>query len=175
MNTNDFFQKLQANSQELLELLNSCTIPELAHKSGEAWSGFEVLEHILLTEKLVSMLLHRSTDARVDQPELLGYGKLKRVMVNLRAKKIQAPSPLQPRGLVRTIGDFKVAFLEQRKKLVDEITAGKIVVDNSIHKHPVLGEMTKADWLYFIPLHTKRHIEQIRDIVNQHRQPKALK
>ena len=41
----------------------------------------------------------------------------------------------------------------------------QLVIDNRVHKHPSLGEMTVSDWLWFMIRHTERHLEQVKEVI----------
>ena len=84
-------------------------------------------------------------------------------MIELRRRKVPAPEFLLPKGLIKNESEFVEKFLKQRGKLVDALENGKITIDNAITPHPLIGEMTKTDWLNFIVYHAERHLLQIKD------------
>lgn len=152
------------NTGELLDLVRNRDEQILNHHSFNSWSVLQVLEHLLITEKYVLNLLSAPSDKRAPAKELKGEEKLERILVDLRGRKVKAPDMLEPLGDVTDVGLFSNEFLQCRNQLVQSLEDGSIAVDERIHAHPVLGDMTVSDWLHFLISHARRHMEQIRDI-----------
>ena len=127
----------------------------------------EVLEHIYLTDRIIHTIVSRPSDDKSSSEEIIGDDKMKNILVEQRtSKKVSAPEILKPKGSIKDLDTFENIFLAQRKAFKEDIVAGNIIIDNRIHKHPLLNEMTIADWLNFTVHHTQRHIEQIKEIIN---------
>ena len=125
-----------------------------------------ILEHIYLTDKIVIAIINRPTEKLHTDEEFIGNEKLKRWLVEKQAKKVKAPEMLEPKGDLKDVATFEKVFLAQRNLLKHQIEKGEIVIDNRIHKHPMLGEMTISDWLYFLIHHTQRHLEQAKELID---------
>jgi hypothetical protein len=156
---------LDKNTHEIISLAEECSVKELNDQRENKWSILGILEHIIMTDRIVLSLLLKPSTTVSEKNDLLGFEKLNRLMVDLRGRKIEAPEMLQPKGNIRDLEEFKKTFLEQRELLKNNISSGKIVIDNRIHKHPVLGEMAIRDWMNFIPLHARRHLDQAKDLL----------
>lgn len=165
MNNEEYYQRLDKNTREALILAEECSAPELAHKHEGKWSSLEILEHIVLTEHLVLAFLMKRSDKIAETDEIFGFEKLDKLIVQFRARKVSAPEVLHPKGSITDVEGFRKVFLDQRELLKQSISSGKIVIDNRVHKHPFLGEMTIRDWLNFVPLHAQRHLDQIKDLL----------
>jgi hypothetical protein len=165
MSDTDYISFLDNNTDETLSLAKSCSSVQLSLKKDGKWSIMEILEHIVIVDKICYLMLQRPADKVVESLDLFGREKLAKIMVVQRDRKVQAPEQLNPKGDIKDIMSFEKVFLEQRNMLKQAIETNKIMVDTRTHKHPFLGEMTIKDWLNFIPLHTKRHLEQIKDIL----------
>ena len=163
MNIQEYFLKLDDNAAETLDAAMLFSQTQLQEKPEGKWSVLEILEHILLTEKLIHKIVQMPTDAKASTDELLSESKMQHLLIEKRAIKIEAPEFLHPKGNIKEVEDFKKAFLERRNLLKEQINNHQIVIDNRVQKHPTLGEMTITDWLHFMPLHTQRHVIQIKE------------
>jgi hypothetical protein len=167
VDTKEYYIQLTVNTNVFLEILRSCNKEELHFKPEGKWSILEIAEHILIAERTVNIILYKNTDSKSIRSENYGYEKLNHILVDKRSSKIQAPDSFQPKGKLKSVDEFETALKNMRATLQNNIESGKLVVDDRTFKHPVLGEMTVKDWLYFIPLHASRHIDQIRDLLKK--------
>ena len=163
MEFNTYFQALDNNTDSTLQLAKSFPSALITVSTNDKWSILQILEHICMTEKLICGIVSKSSDKSAETNELLGNDKIKKLVVEKREYKVIAPDILFPKGDMRDLKDFEKVFLEQRNLLKQDIQTGKLLIDNRIHKHPMLGEMTIKDWLNFLIHHTQRHLEQIKD------------
>lgn len=163
MQINEYIDFLEKNESSVFHLLENIDSKDAEKKNGDSWSVLNILEHVLLTERLVLSILLKSSNSTSNQEEIFGREKLTRLIVSLRNRKIKAPELLEPKGNIKSIEQFSQKFFEQRSKFKTDLLEGKITISNAIFIHPFLGEMTIIDWLNFIPLHCERHLEQIKD------------
>lgn len=166
MNVNAYINRLDESTNSTLNLVRSISAQQLAYQVPGKWNILQTLEHICMTEKLVHGLLKRPSQIAAETTELVGDDKLKRLLVDLRARKLEAPGMLLPKGQLTSISGFEFVFVSTRKLLKENLLSGDIVIDNRVHKHPVIGEMTISDWLNFTLQHTQRHLEQLKDILS---------
>jgi hypothetical protein len=166
MKKEDNFTKLDLNTTEFISTLEQCSEGDLSLKSEGKWNVIQNLEHVLITENLVISLLRRPANKMADVEQLVGSDKLQRFLIDMRGRKIQAPDSLQPKGELKDVATFMKKLSEGREDLKKEISEGIVVIDNSVYKHPFLGEMTKRDWFEFIPLHAQRHLLQVKDLLD---------
>ena len=164
MDIASYIQSLDDTTAETLTLLRNYSEQQLAYKEGVRWSIMEVLEHICITEKIVCRMLTRESDTEAATAELFDPSKLKYLVVeNRQNRQLSAPEMLHPKGTFTSFADFENAFTAQRNALKQQLTSGELLVTKKTYKHPYLGDMTVTDWLNFLPLHTQRHIEEIRE------------
>lgn len=136
---------------------------ELQQPPASGWSALQVLEHCCLTEALVMGLLQRPSAEHHDGDTVHGADKLHHLVVNKRAIRIQAPERLHPKGALADCAAFETRFRAQRQALRDALEGGTLAADNRLYPHPVLGNLTAVDWLYFLVYHTQRHVEQLKE------------
>ncbi|HEV7230504.1 MAG TPA: DinB family protein [Bacteroidia bacterium] len=163
MNITDYIQTLDKHTAATLDFIKKSR-PDIHIKGGvDNWNGLQILEHVCMTEKVVCKLVSKPSDQIHESAELFGPGKMNHLVVTKRAIKVKAPEMLNPKGDIQDLEAFEQLFTAQRNELKENLMQGTIPVDNRIHKHPYLGEMTISDWLYFMIAHTQRHLEQIGD------------
>src|SRR5262249_16302774 len=81
-----------------------------------------------------------------------------------RSTKRNAPESVKPMGRFSNLEELKSKFQSNRKRITEGLANKEFVFDNQLFKHPVLGELTKKDWLNFMIHNTERQRLQIEDI-----------
>jgi hypothetical protein len=159
-----YISLLDTNTNDTLELAKKCTAAQLNFKDGSRWSVMEVLEHIYIVDKICFSLLSRpAAEKESATNEIYGNEKMKHIMIANRKRKVESPAGMEPKGSISDVPTFVHLFLQQRNLLKQDLLSNKITVSNKTHRHPTLGEMTIADWLYFMVHHANRHLEQIKE------------
>ena len=176
MDIASYIENLDSNTEQILAdpalkgdmaSARKSAIPEQpAFEPGDKWTVIEVLEHICKTERALISVLLRPSDNMAESEELYGQAELKKIIVDSRTQhKITAPEMLHPTGEISSFEQFEQVFSAQRNLLKQHLLSGEIAISNRTRKHPALGDMTVADWLHFLVLHTQRHMEQIKELV----------
>lgn len=156
-----YINDLDLNTEKLIETVKNYTIEGLTAKNNDKWSILEVLEHIYITDKVIYSIVSKPSDKESKTKEIIGADKLESILVGKINKKFQSPDLLLPKGHFQNLVDFNSAFTTLRSSIKKDLITTKIKVDNRIHNHFLLGEMTITDWLNFILFHTERHLNQI--------------
>lgn len=168
MNIKEFSDRLDQTSKNILEATKNCSPEQLAFKKDNSWSLLEILEHIYLTDKVIFTIISKPSAEFSTTCEIIGDNNLQVILIEQRAdKKIISPEILRPKGDIKDWKIFEQVFVAQRESLKEELKTGKLLVDNRIHKHPLMNDMTITDWLNFTIHHTQRHLEQIKDNLTQ--------
>ncbi len=165
MDIKDFTDRLNKTTNDILQTVKNCSPEQLNIKKDEHWSVLEILEHLYLTDRIIYTIISRPSANINPSPEIVGNDRIKKLLVEERHQKLNAPEILKPKGEIKDLDIFEKVFLAQRETLKDHILTGKILVDNRIHKHPLVNEMTITDWLNFTIHHSQRHLEQIKDTI----------
>lgn len=166
MDNKEFIDRLNKTTNDILQTVKPCSPEQLHFKQEGRWNILEILEHICLTDKVIYTIISRPSIDTNPSTEIVGNDRMKKILVEQRDQRINAPEFLKPKGEIKDLNSFEKTFLAQRETFKNDISTGKIVVDNRVHKHPLLNEMTITDWLNLTIHHTQRHIEQIKDIIN---------
>jgi len=157
---------LERTSDELLQSINGLTLAQLTHKlNPQVWSIHECLEHIVITEIAVYRILMQQSpaDSSSAETEKIGKEKMEKLMHD-RTLKTEAPDDVKPIGRFNSIEELTQKFISNRQRITEALKNNSIVFDNKIIVHPMLGEMTKKDWLHFLIHHCERHCRQIEEI-----------
>ena len=166
MDIKDLISRLNDTTDDILQIAKTCSVEQLSFKEGESWSISEILEHLLITDRVVYEILSRPSSNMNPSAEIIGNEKMKKLMVDQRTqRRVVSPETFKPKGEMTDLNTFEKTFLVQRERLKNDLTTGKIVVDNRINRHPFLNEMTITDWLNFTVHHSQRHVDQIKDIL----------
>jgi len=164
---NDYRRLLDENLNNALKLLEGLSDEQLVWAQDDQWSLLQIAEHILLTEEMVMGILAKGSVDLAGRLELFGSEKLNHLLVTLRKRKVKAPVSLEPQGSIRSAQEFNEAMAALRQQLIGHLESGEWMISTESYTHPMLGEMTVSDWLYFILHHSERHQHQMRDLLRE--------
>lgn len=159
----NYIKNLEQSTNDLLTIVKDFSIEKLSAKNSTEWSILEILEHIYITDKIIYSIVSKDSDKIAKTKEIIGQHKLENILVVQREKKLQTPDLLSPKGNFHNLSDFISAFTILRNTIKNDLLTYSLKIDNRIHNHFLLGEMTIKDWLNFILFHTERHLSQINE------------
>lgn len=156
---------LDRTYHELLRCVEGLKEAQFGYKiNPHVWSIHECLEHMVITEIAVyRILLQNAASKNVNFIENIGKAAIAKMMSD-RSVKTEAPDDVKPVGRFNNVSELIEKFRSNRERLLDALKNNKIVFDGQIFIHPMLGEMTKKDWLNFLIHHCERHCKQIGEI-----------
>ena len=130
----------------------------------EAWSPAEIVEHVLLAERsLMQQVRVRSTDAPDADWEAKVDGRIEVLRRSLpgSGKAKAGPSVTGFGGLRR---EDVAASLADSARTLDEllVSAQDLPLKAILWNNKWFGDLSAYLWLLYIPLHTERHIGQLR-------------
>lgn len=144
------------------ESVNGLTDQQLNDRlDPEKWTIAQVLIHLYLFERGVTKQLKTAIDSDEEQP-----ADLKPIhLTTNRSKKIKAPAQLEPRDEFTSMEDIQ-AKLSRSREALNSVLFG--VREEELEKksipHRIYGQMNLKQWVEFVGLHEKRHIEQIYEL-----------
>ena len=161
-------EELESTEAKLMAAIADLTEEQSKFKINPmVWSIHECMEHIVITEVGVYRILckeNSETASRVaEHDEMVGKQTIAAAQQDRNTKRI-SPDNVKPMGRFSNLDELKSKFQSNRKRISDGLRNNEFVFDNQLFKHPVLGELTKKDWLNFMIQHTERHRHQIEDI-----------
>ncbi|MGB3948214.1 MAG: DinB family protein [Bacteroidia bacterium] len=160
--------KIEHNIKALFHSYASVTEEALNYKSAEkVWSILECLEHIYLIDKAVLVVLTTAESkykTENNQTELFGEEKIKKLLVQGRSFKVPAPEYVQPKGEFTSSTIATQLINTVIENIKQHLATNTIEHETYTFKHPILGPMTKTDWVHFMIAHTERHLLQIEEL-----------
>ena len=78
-------------------------------------------------------------------------------------KKYTAPSTVIPKGENKNKEALLDALVQQREILKNMIRQMDLTLITEF-RHPVIGSMSRLEWVYFHIYHTERHVRQLRSL-----------
>jgi hypothetical protein len=148
--------------EALLASVNSLNDTQLNERVEESsWSIMEVLEHLFLIEMVVANAI---TNEVRSEESVKAKDKPIHLTVD-RRHKVKAPSFLKPSGEFMTLEEIKRKLTESREALMNAVYGVEdIILEKKSFPHPVFGQLSLKQWVPFVGLHEKRHLEQIEEI-----------
>jgi uncharacterized damage-inducible protein DinB len=164
----EFIEELESTEAKLLADINDLTEEQSRFKIDPVvWSIHECMEHIVITEVGVYRILCKenseSASRIAEHDEVVGKKFIADQQADRNVKRV-SPDSVKPMGRFSNLEELKDKFQSNRKRICDGLRNNEFVFDKQLFKHPVLGELTKKDWLNFMIHHTERHRAQIEDI-----------
>lgn len=165
--------RIDADRETLHRVSRDLTQTQLDFRpSPEAWSVGENLDHLALTERGVTRLLHKKIDEVVATgshaaPELPSQlGSLDRFPILDRTNyRRKAPDIVAPRHGVPA--DELRRNLDQVRDTLRKALDALALYDLTPHTfpHPFLGALNLYQWILFVGQHEQRHLEQINTVL----------
>lgn len=163
-----FIVKIDKSTQDFLEILKTCSSDCVHFKNDNQWNILEVIEHVFLTDRVIYTIISSVSEARNFSPEIIGDENLQKILVTNWKETIKSPDILMPKGEITNVATLISLLVNQRELWKEDVSKGKIIIDNRIYVHPFLGKMTVIDWANFAIHHTQRHIQQIEGIIKRY-------
>lgn len=167
---NQFLADLQEAEIELDNAVAGLDNESAALKPApDVWSVSQCVEHMVMIESSVFIILRKQPDALTvlhTENEILGRQKARTLLLN-RSNKVKLPEAFEAKMKGLSFSEARIQLGELRNKFRQFLAGQGIPHPELIVKHPVLGDMTKIDWLLTLPPHALRHTDQIREIRSQ--------
>lgn len=148
--------------EALLASVNSIDDTQLNERpNSTSWSIMEVLEHLFLIEMVVANAI---TEQVKNEKSVRAEDKPIQFTVD-RRHKVKAPSFIEPSGGFMTLEEVTKKLARSREALVKSVASvEESVLEQKSYPHPVFGPLSLKQWVPFVGLHEKRHLDQIEEI-----------
>lgn len=162
------FEKTRAILLAKIESLNP--EQENARENNQGWSIKEIVEHIGIVEngslKIAGKLLveAETTGAKSDGTISLPADFAEKLQ-SVATQKLEAPERIHPQGQ-QSLAD-SLAKLAQSTDVLKDMRPRIEAVDASqtAFPHPFFGNLNLYQWIIMLGLHERRHLEQIKRIL----------
>jgi uncharacterized damage-inducible protein DinB len=160
---------LQQTQEELRKNIEEMNETQLEYKSSpEAWSAGQILEHIVVTERVLFGMFEKimqqppnpdkRVEIQVEDQELFNR-------MNDRTEKLKAPEFLHPKSKFENASEALKVFSEQREAIMKFIkgTSEQDLRDR-VTKSPLGETMDAYQFLLYITGHCSRHTLQLKEL-----------
>lgn len=167
-------EHLKTTQAELLKTVKGLSDEQLNFKpSADAWSVANCVEHLAISEKsifgIVQMTLKNDPDpsmrseVKMSDEELIG-------MIQGREQKVKTRPEFEPtnKSYDDTIADFK----EKRKSNMKYVKTSEDDLRNRYFDFP-FGKVDAYQVVLFMSGHTKRHTDQIKEVIDSEGFPQS--
>ena len=153
--------ELEESTRMLIKELSAFSDEQFFQRPAEGiWSAGEIAEHILLLESRANEGMHtaRTGNRPIDLKIIPMRDGLKE-----DEKKYVAPTIVIPKGEMKNKQALLQALVLQRDVLKNLIRQMDLSLITEF-RHPVIGSMSRLEWVYFHIYHTERHVRQLRSL-----------
>ncbi|HET6512343.1 MAG TPA: DinB family protein [Candidatus Kapabacteria bacterium] len=172
MNTEQLLSRFDTAISTMISMLSSLNEEELNQPEATGkWSAGQVGQHIRMSTNGFPQLL-RSPGVKVDRAADEKVPQIEDIFLNYQTK-FSAPDFIVPEDRRYTSKELIDALESMRN---ESIVAAKEIdlSDGTIgFELPGLGQFTKYEWIAFAAIHTTRHNEQLKRIINKVKQQVA--
>jgi hypothetical protein len=155
---------LQQNTSTLINQLHQYNLLSFNQKPADGkWSAREIAEHLLLLDQKLNVILSTTPiDPERDPQQKVSL--IQTALLN-RTNAYTAPTYLLPTGPDQEPATIAQQILTEREKIMAYTTANDMNLLYHEVKHPMLGRLTGVEWIHFLIVHTERHLEQMRELL----------
>ena len=156
----------EANTELEKELAGISDETAARHISPGTWSIADCVVHLTMIEfSVLTIIRKHPVESSIihTSPTIIGREKLKAELLD-RSKKVKLPESFASRMETLPLQKAWEKLQSTRKFIREYVTSEKMTSPELVYPHPVLGNMTKVDWLFTAAFHSMRHTEQIREI-----------
>jgi len=150
---NDF----RNNTQTIIDFLVGLDETTALKKArDDSWNAMECMEHVFVSEKGIHKLLNR--------PDLFSNQKPieDEALEKFKDFKYKAPEFILPKGRFSSLKEMVSAFKVSRSELETWIANELHNSGEDTAPHPILGPLTKNQWIRFVINHSERHLNQMK-------------
>ena len=161
----DLIKEYQANSDSFIKLIQSVPDELFNTKSNEGiWSVAENVEHIIRSEFGTARLFNAATEK---DPKRDSEAKIKEMKSRFldRSETLQAFGAVLPTEGSKSKEELLQKFETSRKQVVELVKTQDLDEICMRFEHPLFGHLTRREWINFNIVHTQRHMDQIRELL----------
>lgn len=150
-------------TQTLLTALSGFTPERFTEKPSEnEWSAAQIAEHLWKLDQSTCKTLRGETEPTAGRPPDEKIALIKERM-EATVKRI-APEAMQPSNEVFEQRPLLQKLQQQQAMMKDAFLSSDETETCTSFQHPVLGLMTKMEWMAFAIYHVQRHLRQLAQL-----------
>lgn len=151
---------LEASTSHVLATLKAIPSELHSRQPAEGWSVQQILDHLHRTEEFTLKLLKASGQPTEDRPPDEWVRKLEKALLR-RDRQYPAPEVTLP-SADNPVKSTSEQFENNRREMHAIIDQLDLSETCTLSAHPVIGHMTRIEWIYFTVYHGYRHAEQMQ-------------
>lgn len=162
---NDLQRKITSTREELLralELFNQENINSVPFEGS--WTGGQVAEHILMSVSGILETVQGPAKATERNPEE-HVKQLGDIFLNMDIK-MKSPDFIIPSDDLKEKKTLSIALGSTLDRIKQVAENDDLSVTCTRFDMPMLGPLTKLEWISFASFHTRRHIQQLKNIAH---------
>lgn len=161
MSKDNVLSDLEETTQALTETVSHFTHEAFNRKpSAERWSAAQIADHLLKVGFSTYKAITGEAMPTTRPPEQK-IAMIKQGLEDEVTKRI-APERVLPSADVQETAGITEKISKQKDALKEAVLSSDITDACMSFKHPVLGTLTKIEWLYFHIYHVQRHVRQLK-------------
>jgi DinB superfamily len=130
--------------------------------SNGGWSPKQIFEHLVRMETVIATNIAQELK-NPDSPKAMNKPI---ALSTIRFIKVEAPGYTVPTKEYKTKIEMKNALYDSRLFLLDIYESStKDVFREKSFNHPIFGQMPLIQWFPFVGLHEKRHLKQLKKMI----------
>jgi hypothetical protein len=159
----EIIKQFDENTQALLEMISSFDQEEFNTVPFEgSWTPGQVVEHLMKSESGVAEMLATSVEATERNPGEK-IGEIKDTFLDFTIK-FQSPKFIIPDNEPKDKRILFKAMKHNREKIQKAIKSMDMSQTCLSFELPVMGFLTRLEWIHFLMYHSQRHIHQLKNI-----------
>ena len=162
---NDLLNELTNTRKELLKVLDLYDQENINTVPFEgSWTGGQVAEHVL---KSLSGVLQNTTGP-VNPTERNPEAHIKQlgdVFLNMDIK-MKSPDFIIPSNDPKDKSSLSSALEETLSRIENVAAIDDLSITCTTFDMPMMGPLTRVEWLYFASYHTRRHTQQLINMIS---------
>ena len=159
----DFGAMLEAGRRDFHEAVRGVTEEHANTRPSPAgWTVLECVEHVVATE--ARSLQHIAGGRPVTPRRNSRRESAVATAIRNRLTRVESPEGLRPAGRFRALAAALAEFDAVRSRSIDFASEQGERLYSMAARHPFLGTLNGAEWMYIIDGHARRHTEQILEV-----------
>jgi hypothetical protein len=166
MKTREILEELEQTTTDFSNVLASFTPAQVNMVPFEnSWTAGQVAEHILMAETgLPGVLLNNNKTT--ERPKDEKVPDIEAIFLDFNTK-LQAPEFIIPGSGPHDKEQLLRSFQKERSEILMIAGTEDLTQLCTIFPFPQIGELTRWEWITFVICHSKRHIFQLRNIIEK--------
>lgn len=157
---------IESSTIALEEALASCANDLFnSRPANGGWTAAQILEHLWLIERSVNKQLAgvaNATEREVDKKV-----EIIKTLFEDNSKQYDSPTVFVPTDGWKNKTELVEKLNAERKQLAALASQLDLTETCLAFKHPYLGAFTRYEWIYFIVIHSNRHLIQLKKTLGQ--------